>query len=91
MFSVVNNIDRSGAELNKDLAKINHWVQQWKLSFSLDPSKIPLSIIFNSEPNKDSHPNLTFNNNKFISLYHKDSSYSISQSFVIWGTSNTRI
>ena len=28
LFSVVHNRDSSAAELNNDLAKINHWVQQ---------------------------------------------------------------
>ena len=39
LFSVVHNRDSSAAELNNDVAKINQWVQQWKMSFNPDPSR----------------------------------------------------
>ena len=62
LFSVVHNRDSSAAELNTDLAKISHWVQQWKMSFNPDPSKQVHEVIFSRKVNKDSHPPSPFNN-----------------------------
>ena len=32
--SVVFNVDASAKELNEDLAKVQDWVLQWKMSFN---------------------------------------------------------
>ena len=53
---VVHDRDSSAAELNNDLAKISHWVQQRKMSFNPDPSKQVHEVIFSRKVNKDSHP-----------------------------------
>ena len=38
-FSVVENVNETTTNLNKDLENINKWAQQWKMSFP-DPTKI---------------------------------------------------
>ena len=57
---------------SNDLAKINDWVHQWKMSVNSDPSKEAQEVIFTRKVNKDSHSPLTFNNNQFIRLCHKN-------------------
>ena len=32
LFSAVHNADSSATKLDKDLAKISHWVYQWKMN-----------------------------------------------------------
>ena len=32
LFSAVQNADSSATKLDKDLAKISHWVYQWKMN-----------------------------------------------------------
>ena len=39
LFSVIHDSNTSALELNNDLAKINRWVFQWKMSFNPDPKK----------------------------------------------------
>ena len=39
LIFAVHNRDSSAAERNNDLAKISHWAEQWKMSFSPNPSK----------------------------------------------------
>ena len=39
LFSVIQDINTSALELNSDLAKINRWAFQWKMSFNPDPKK----------------------------------------------------
>ena len=63
IFSVVHNIDSSAAELDNGLAKISHWLHQWKMSFNPDSSRQAHEFISGRKFNKDSHPPLTFNNN----------------------------
>ena len=40
LFSVVENVNETTANLNKDLENINKWAQQWKMSFNPDPTKM---------------------------------------------------
>ena len=46
-----HNGDSSAAELKNDLAKISHWVTQWKMSFNPDPSKQAQEVIFSRNVN----------------------------------------
>ena len=62
LFSIVNDITLSSAELNQDLAKVSAWANQWKMSFNPDPSKQAKEVIFSHKINKPLHPNLIFNN-----------------------------
>ena len=55
-FSVVCNIDISSKELNNDLAKVQDWALQWKMSFNPDISKQALE--------KTLHRPLMFNSNQ---------------------------
>ena len=36
LFSVIHDSNTTALELNSDLAKINRWVFQWKMSFNPD-------------------------------------------------------
>ena len=39
LFSVVKNVNETAEKLNQDLEDISKWIHQWKMSFSLDPTK----------------------------------------------------
>ena len=39
LFYVIHDGNTSALELNGDLAKINGWAFQWKMSFKPDPKK----------------------------------------------------
>ena len=45
-FYVIHDSNTSTLELNKDLAKINRWTFQWKMSFILGPKKQAQEVIF---------------------------------------------
>ena len=61
LFSVVENVNETTANLNKDLENINKWAQQWKMSFNHDPTKIAREVSFSREKSKIIHPSLIFN------------------------------
>ena len=62
LFSVIHNSNTSALELNSDLAKINRWVFQWKMSFNPYPKKQAQEVIFSRKSKAISHPPLIFNN-----------------------------
>ena len=64
LFSIVKDESTSAKDLNDDLATINKWAFQWKMSFNPDPTKQAQEVIFSRKINKNSHPPLTFNNSK---------------------------
>ena len=66
----MHNRDSSPTEINNDLAKISHWVHQWKMSFNPDPSKQAVEVISSRKVNKNSQPPLNFNNSI---VYHATS------------------
>ena len=53
LFSVIH--DTSALELNSDLAKINRWAFQWKMSFNPDPKKQAQKVIFSRKSKAISH------------------------------------
>ena len=63
LFSVIHDSNTSALELNSDLAKINRWAFQWKMSFNPDPKKQAQKVIFSRKSKAISHPPLLFNNN----------------------------
>ena len=46
LFSVVNDINTSARDINKDLEKIANWAFKWKMIFNPDPNKQTEEIIF---------------------------------------------
>ena len=52
LFSVLDNINLSATNFNNDLSKINAWVNQWKMTFNLDPNKQAQEVIFFSQNQK---------------------------------------
>ena len=52
LFSVVFNVDASAEELNEDLAKVQDWALQWKMSFNRDISKQAQEVIFSRKLEK---------------------------------------
>ena len=66
LFSVIQDSNTSALELNSDLAKINRWAFQWKMSFNPDPKKQAQEVIFSRKSKAISHPPLVFNNNNVI-------------------------
>ena len=51
LFSVVQNVNSSEAELNNGLDKRSQWGHQWKMSFNPDPSKQAQEVIFSRKVN----------------------------------------
>ena len=66
LFSVIHDSNTSARELNNDLAKINRWAFQWKMSFNPDPKKQAQEVIFSRKSKATSHPPLVFNNNNVM-------------------------
>ena len=66
MFSVIHDSNTSALELNSDLAKINRWAFQWKMSFNPDPKKQAQEAIFCRKSKAISHPPVVFNNNNNV-------------------------
>ena len=66
LFSVIHDSNTSALELNSDLAKINRWAFQWKMSFNLDHKKQAQEVIFSWKSKAISHPPLVFNNSNVI-------------------------
>ena len=66
LFSVIQDSNTSALELNSDLAKINRWAFQWKMSFNPGPKKQPQEVISSRKSKVISHPPLVFNNNNVI-------------------------
>ena len=62
LFSVVFDSHLSAQTLNDDLAKINSWATQWKMSFNPNISKQAHEVIFSRKTKIVNHPNLLFNN-----------------------------
>ena len=56
LFFVVHENNTSALELNSDLAKINRWAFQWKMSFNSDPKKQAQEVIFSRKSKAISHP-----------------------------------
>ena len=46
LFYIVHNVNTSSFELNSDLAKVNEWTFQWKMSFNTDSTKPVQESIF---------------------------------------------
>ena len=66
LYSVIHDSNTSALELNNDLAKINRWAFQWKMSFNPDPNKQAQKVTFSRKSKAISHPPLVFNNNKDV-------------------------
>ena len=63
LFSVVQNINSTANDLNRDLMKISDWAFQWKMRFNADLKKQAQEVIFSRKINKIDHPSLYFNEN----------------------------
>ena len=63
LFSKVLEVNKSVAELNADLEKINQWAYQWKMQFNPDSNKQANEIIFSQKSISQnvSHPPIKFN------------------------------
>ena len=61
LFSVVENINESTANVNKDLENISEWVQQQKMSFNPDPTKMAQEVLFSRTKSEVIHPSIIFN------------------------------
>ena len=66
LFSVIHDSNTSALELNSDLAKLNRWALQRKMSFNPDHKKQAQEVIFSWKSKVISHPPLVFNNNNVI-------------------------
>ena len=72
LFSVVENVNETTTNLNKDLENINKWAQQWKMSFNPDPTKMTQDVLFSRKKSKVIHPSLSFNGKDVVVLNLKN-------------------
>ena len=63
LFSIVHDPNLIANDLNNDLAKINDWAYQWKMSFNPDLFKQAQGVLFSRKIKSQNHPCLHFNNN----------------------------
>ena len=49
IFSVVQDLYISAADLNNDLKTISQWVQQWKMEFNPNPKKQTMEMLFSQK------------------------------------------
>ena len=49
LFSIITDPKVSASELNHDLALIESWARQWKMSFNPDPTKQAVELIFSKK------------------------------------------
>ena len=61
LFPVVENVNETTANLNKDLENIKKWAQQWNMSFNPDPTKMTYKVLFSRKKSKAIHPSFIFN------------------------------
>ena len=61
LFSVVFDPNLSSQILNNDLAKINLWAYQWKMSFNPNITKQAHEVLFSRKRDKINHRDLIFN------------------------------
>ena len=61
IYSIVENPASTAAVLKNDLELISQWAHQWKMSFSPEPSKQAVEILFSNRKTKTAHPFLFFN------------------------------
>ena len=66
MFQVVSDVDTTADALNRDLAIIQNWAFQWKMSFNPDPTKQAKEVIFSAKRQKQQHPPLIFNDHQIV-------------------------
>ena len=66
IFSVVNDINVSGDQMNKDLEKISMWAYHWKMSFSPDISKQAQEITFSKKNMNIFYSPFYFNKNHVV-------------------------
>jgi len=66
MFHVVSDVDTTADALNRDLASIQNWAFQWKMSFNPDPTKQAKEVIFSAKRQKQQHPPLIFNDHQIV-------------------------
>ena len=72
MFQAVSDVNMTADTLNQDLAIIQNWAFQWKMSFNPDPTKQAKEVIFSTKLSREQHPPLTFNDHHIIaSSSHK--------------------
>ena len=61
LFFVVENVNETTANLNKDLENINKLAQQWKMSFNLDLKKPAREVLFSMKKSRVIRSSLIFN------------------------------
>ena len=63
---MIHDSNSSVLELNNNLARIDRWAFQWKMSFNPDPKMQAYEVIFSLKSKVISHPPLVFENNNVI-------------------------
>ena len=61
LFSVVNEVNRTAEDLNRDLETVRLWAWQWKMQFNADKTE---EIIFSCKRRKPFHPPLSLGSNE---------------------------
>ena len=61
LFAIVKDVNTTQQMLSDDLDSITNWAYQWKMKFNPDITKQAIEVVFSTKYNKESHPELTFN------------------------------
>ena len=62
LFTVVENSNAAANDMNHDLELIMQWAHDWRMSFSPDPLKQAVELIFSTKKTEVDHPAILFNN-----------------------------
>ena len=75
IFYIVHSVKQSCDNLNIDLTVINNWADQWKMSFTADPNKQGVEVVFSKKRIPVNQPSIYFNNSPCISYVIAETSY----------------
>ncbi len=61
LFAIVRDVNITQQMLSNDLDSITNWAYQKKMKFTPDITQQTIEVVFSTKYNKETHPELTFN------------------------------
>ena len=62
LFTVVQEPNAAGEDMNHDLELISRWAHDWRMSFNPDPQKQAVELLLSKKRHEIDHPVILFNN-----------------------------